>query len=97
MKVKDRLLVEEMGPQAAQEKLRFARARSACRGLVYFLLGVLVSFSSALAEPRTDNLYWTPPNFTTGGAQIDAILHFIFWLTLRIISLRSRRFLLSIW
>ena len=82
MKVKDRLLVEEMGRQAAQERLRFARARSACRGLVYFLLGVLVSFSSALAEPRTDNLYWIPPNFTTGGAQIDAILHFIFWLTL---------------
>jgi cytochrome c oxidase subunit 2 len=52
------------------------------RGSVYFLLALLVSAASTLAEPRTDNLYWAPANFTTGGAQIDAILNFIFWLTL---------------
>ena len=45
-------------------------------------LPCVLSFSSALAEPRTDNLYWAPPNFTAGGAQIDGILNFIFWLTL---------------
>jgi cytochrome c oxidase subunit 2 len=80
--VSGRQSLEEVKPQAARERLRFPRARWACRGFAYFLLAVLVSFTSALAEPRTDNLYWAPPNFTTGGAQIDAILNFIFWLTL---------------
>ena len=80
--VPNRPSLEEVEPQAARERLRFASTRSAFRGFVYFLLAVFVGFSSALAEPRTDNLYWVPPNFTTGGAQIDAILHFIFWLTL---------------
>jgi len=28
------------------------------------------------------NLYWAPPNVTVGGEKIDAILNFIFWLTL---------------
>jgi cytochrome c oxidase subunit II len=82
MKVMDRRSMEEVGPRAARERLRFARAQWAGRGFFYSLLTVFVSLSSALAEPRTDNLYWAPPNFTTGGAQIDAILNFIFWLTL---------------
>ena len=82
MNVMDRQLVEEADPPAAREKVRFARTRWAWRGFLYLLLGLFVSFSSAFAEPRTDNLYWAPPNFTTGGAQIDAILNFIFWLTL---------------
>jgi cytochrome c oxidase subunit II len=82
MKVMDRQSMEEVEPPAACQKLRFARAQGARRALVYSLLTVFVSLSSALAEPRTDNLYWAPPNFTTGGAQIDAILNFIFWLTL---------------
>jgi cytochrome c oxidase subunit II len=81
MNVMDR---ELFGAPAAGEhqRLRFAPARRAGQGLVYFLLTVLVGSPSAWAEPRTDNLYWAPPNFTTGGAQIDAILNFIFWLTL---------------
>lgn len=33
---------------------------------------------AAAAEP---NLFWAPKNATTGGHEIDAILHFIFWLT----------------
>ena len=81
MNVKDRPTVQEGRPLAADDRRRFACARRACRGLVYFALAVFVSFSSALAEPRTDNLWWAPPNFTTGGAQIDAVLNFIFWLT----------------
>ena len=63
-------------------KPALAAAASSLRGGVYSLLALVLSFSSALAEPRTDNLYWAPPNFTTGGAQIDSILNFIFWLTL---------------
>ena len=82
MNVPNRPSLEEIEPQAALERLRFAPTRSAFRAFVYFLLAVFVGFSSALAEPRTDNLWWAPPNFTTGGAQIDAILNFIFWLTL---------------
>lgn len=50
------------------------------RGL-FFLFALAFSFPSALAEPRSGNLYWAPPNFTTGGAQIDGLLNFIFWLT----------------
>jgi cytochrome c oxidase subunit II len=34
------------------------------------------------AEERTGNLYWAPPNITTGGEKIDTLLNFIFWLTL---------------
>ncbi len=82
MNVRNRQSLEEVEPQAARERLWFAPTGSTCRGFVYFLLAVFVGFSSALAEPRTNNLWWTPPNFTDGGAQIDAILHFIFWLTL---------------
>ena len=82
MNVSYREGLEDVGPQVADRKPRFAPARLSWRKFVYSLLAVLVSFSSALAEPRTDNLYWVPPNFTTGGAQIDAILNFIFWLTL---------------
>ncbi len=52
------------------------------RGGVYFLVALLLTLSGAIAEPRTDNLYWAPPNFTAGGAQIDGIMNFIFWLTL---------------
>ena len=63
-------------------KPALAAVASSLRGGVYSLLALVLSFSSALAEPRTDNLYWAPPNFTTGGAQIDSILNFIFWLTL---------------
>jgi len=40
----------------------------------------LLSFSSAGAADH--NLYWAPPNVTVGGEKIDAILNFIFWLTL---------------
>jgi cytochrome c oxidase subunit II len=82
MKVMDRQTVDEVEPRAAREQLRFAGAGRAGRALVYSLVTVLISLASAHAEPRTDNLYWAPPNFTTGGAQIDAILNFIFWLTL---------------
>ena len=82
MNVSYREGLEDVGPQVADRKLRFAPARLSWRKFFYCLLAVLVSFASALAEPRTDNLYWVPPNFTTGGAQIDAILNFIFWLTL---------------
>jgi cytochrome c oxidase subunit II len=58
-----------------------ASAASRLRGGVWFLVALALSFSSAVAEPRAGNLYWAPPNFTTGGAQIDGILNFIFWLT----------------
>lgn len=44
------------------------------------LLGVATP--AALAETRTDNLYWAPENITVGGEKIDQILNFIFWLTL---------------
>jgi cytochrome c oxidase subunit II len=82
MSVMDSHFIDAAKPQAAANKLGLAQARWPRRGFVYFFLTLFVSFSSALAEPRTDNLYWAPPNFTTGGAQIDAILNFIFWLTL---------------
>jgi cytochrome c oxidase subunit II len=82
MNVRYRELLQELGSRGAPEKRTFGPARSVWRAFLYFLVAVFVSISGALAEPRTDNLYWTPPNFTTGGAQIDAILHFIFWLTL---------------
>jgi cytochrome c oxidase subunit 2 len=59
-----------------------ASAASGLRAGVCFLLALVLSFSRAAAEPRTENLYWAPPNFTTGGAQIDGIMNFIFWLTL---------------
>lgn len=59
----------------------FAAATSALRR-AGFLIALAFSCSSALAEPRTGNLYWVPPNFTAGGEQIDSILNFIFWLTL---------------
>lgn len=42
-----------------------------------FLLGT----TSALAADYK-NLFWTPPNVTVGGEDIDRILNFIFWLTL---------------
>jgi cytochrome c oxidase subunit II len=82
MNFRYRELLQELGSRGAPEKRTFGPARSVWRAFLYFLVAVFVSISGALAEPRTDNLYWTPPNFTTGGAQIDAILHFIFWLTL---------------
>jgi cytochrome c oxidase subunit II len=82
MSVMDSHFIDEAKPQAAANQLALARARWAHRGFVYLFLTLFVTISSALAEPRTDNLYWAPPNFTTGGAQIDAILNFIFWLTL---------------
>jgi len=46
------------------------------RLLPVFVLGL----SSAGAADH--NLYWAPPNVTVGGEKIDAILNFIFWLTL---------------
>jgi cytochrome c oxidase subunit 2 len=59
-----------------------ASSASGWRRGIFFLFALALSFSSALAEPRSGNLYWVPPNFTTGGAQIDGLLNFIFWLTL---------------
>ncbi|HEY5812922.1 MAG TPA: cytochrome c oxidase subunit II, partial [Terrimicrobiaceae bacterium] len=55
---------------------------SPLRAIALYLTAFMLSFSSAFGEQRTGNLYWVPPNFTTGGEQIDGILHFIFWLTL---------------
>ncbi len=37
--------------------------------------------SAAFGEQRSSNLYWAPENVTVGGAKIDGLLNFIFWLT----------------
>jgi cytochrome c oxidase subunit 2 len=51
--------------------------------LSFLLPAILISLLGvAGAEERTTNLYWTPPNVTVGGEQIDRILHFILYLTL---------------
>jgi cytochrome c oxidase subunit 2 len=68
--------------RSPRRKAVMAFAVAGLRAGVCFLFALVLSCSSAVAEPRTGDLYWAPPNFTTGGAQIDGILNFIFWLTL---------------
>ncbi len=67
---------------ARLEKGLSAVFRMRLRSSLYFSLSMLLAFSSGFAQPRSGNLYWAPPNYTTGGEQIDSILNFIFWLTL---------------
>lgn len=45
---------------------------------------LVLTVPAAVAETRTDNLYWAPPNVTVGGKDIDMLLNFIFWLTLAV-------------
>lgn len=47
-----------------------------------FLISITGFAVPALAEERSGNLYWAPPTVTVGGAKIDVLLGFIFWLTL---------------
>jgi cytochrome c oxidase subunit II len=82
MNLTSRRSLEARPARSSRGKPMRISVASGLRGGVGFLFALVFSFSSALAEPRTDNLYWAPPNFTTGGAQIDGILNFIFWLTL---------------
>lgn len=82
MNVTNRGSIEGVLARPPRRRPLTASGASSLRGGIWFLLALVLSFSGALAEPRTDNLYWAPPNFTTGGAQIDGILNFIFWLTL---------------
>jgi cytochrome c oxidase subunit II len=82
MNVTNRRSFADASALAPRRRHAFGSVALGHRVGIYSLLALVCSFSSALAEPRTDNLYWAPPNFTTGGAQIDGILNFIFWLTL---------------
>lgn len=38
--------------------------------------------SALIAEVRSGNIYWTPPNVTLNGIGTDHLLVFIFWLTI---------------
>jgi cytochrome c oxidase subunit II len=76
---------ESTFPNVAGGSIRkgaFGVFRMRLRSSLYFSLSMLLAFSSGFAQPRSGNLYWAPPNYTTGGEQIDSILNFIFWLTL---------------
>lgn len=77
---KPRSIGRVLARSARSQRVTASSVSSWSRGL-FFLFALAFSFSSALAEPRSGNLYWAPPNFTTGGAQIDGLLNFIFWLT----------------
>jgi len=54
-------------------------------GVFFFALGVFAP--DAMAEQRTNSIYWTPENATEGGRKVDQILDFIFWLTLGVFVL----------
>ncbi len=47
-----------------------------------FLIWITGSAPAAFAEERSGNLFWAPPSVTVGGAKIDVLLGFIFWLTI---------------
>ncbi len=51
-----------------------------CPPLVLLCVGAV----SAHAETRSSNLWWTPQAVTVQGHKIDALLMFIFWLTLAV-------------
>jgi cytochrome c oxidase subunit 2 len=78
----DRACKKRACASGAQKKPALTTPTSIARGAVCFLASLLFSYSSAFAQQRSGNLYWVPPNYTTGGEQIDRILYFIFWLTL---------------
>jgi cytochrome c oxidase subunit 2 len=48
---------------------------------------ILGSAPAALAEERAANLFWAPPSVTVGGAKVDTLLGFIFWLTIAVLFL----------
>ena len=64
------------------EKRGFRRIGNEIAFLPLFFPPAAARLFERFAQPRSGNLYWAPPNYTTGGEQIDSILNFIFWLTL---------------
>ncbi|HLB34432.1 MAG TPA: cytochrome c oxidase subunit II [Chthoniobacterales bacterium] len=49
--------------------------------LGFFAFFLFLIPSVVMAESRTGNIYWTPPNVTINGIETDKLLSFIFWLT----------------
>jgi cytochrome c oxidase subunit 2 len=82
MNVTNRRSFASVLARSSRRQALMASAASRLRGGGSLLVALVLTFSNAVAEPHAENLYWAPPNFTTGGAQIDGILNFIFWLTL---------------
>jgi cytochrome c oxidase subunit 2 len=67
---------------SSTRKAAFGVPAMRLRAFLCFSLSLLLGLSNGFAQPRGGNLWWAPPNYTTGGERIDSILNFIFWLTL---------------
>jgi cytochrome c oxidase subunit 2 len=55
--------------------------------------GFLASQSACLAETRTYDMWWAPKCVTVGGHKIDALMMFIFWLTLTVFILTQTTYI----